>query len=162
MLRPYWLLQRRQTLCRHLTILCVADAPQKGPQCWELWMSKVECNVFCLLIGLEDFMLSVLSLVEIRQALRASTKPNILNLKASRIWEIKTDNTDFVREGHIVVYSEVQGADHGAVHHNIMISLIRGDIGALDQDWLRHDAHQQVQPLLELLEKKWACLACFQ
>ena len=48
-------------------------------------MSKVECNVFCLLIGLEDFMLSVLSLVEIRQALRASTKPNILNLKASRI-----------------------------------------------------------------------------
>ena len=82
-------------------------------------MSKVECNVFCLLIGLEDFMLSVLSLVEIRQALRASTKPNILNLEASRILENKTNNTDFVREGHIEVHSEVQGADHGAVHHNI-------------------------------------------
>ena len=44
-------------------------------------MSKVEYNVFWLLIGLEDFMLSVLSLVEIRQAIRASAKPNILNWK---------------------------------------------------------------------------------
>ena len=95
----------------------------KGPQRWEFWMSKVEYNVICFLIGLEALMLSALSLVKKRKAFRASAKPNDLSLEGARMWENKEDRTDRVRKSNVVAHGVLHGVLHG-VDHGVNSELI--------------------------------------